>query len=89
MATAANASKLNSKRKLLDDSDADSDDGGAALDAGFKVDQEFARRLEHNKKREERQRCKLQYVELYGVTFGTIPNSFASGRKVQEPARRR
>jgi protein KRI1 len=58
MATAANASKLGGKRKLLDDSDSDSDDGGAVLSNGFKVDEEFARRLEHNKKREERQRCK-------------------------------
>lgn len=88
MATAANASKLSSKRKLLDDSDADSDDGGAALDTGFKVDQEFARRLEHNKKREERQRCKLQYEERSDVTFRAPANPFASGRKVQESAGR-
>jgi protein KRI1 len=48
------------KRKLLDDSDSDSDDGGAAVEgSGFAVNQEYARRFEHNKKREERQRCRL------------------------------
>lgn len=48
------------KRKLLDDSDSDSesDNGGApvAADSSFKVNEEYARRFEHNKKREERQR---------------------------------
>lgn len=44
-----------SKRNLLDDSDSESD-GGANVDSGFKVNEEFARRFEHNKKREERQR---------------------------------
>lgn len=45
------------KRKLIDDSDSDSDDGGAAIgSAGFKVNEEYARRFEHNKKREEKQR---------------------------------
>jgi predicted nucleic acid-binding Zn ribbon protein len=62
MPTAANAMKLGNKRKLLDDSDSDSEDGGAALSNGFKVDEEFARRLEHNKKREERQRCMLHFL---------------------------
>lgn len=47
------------KRKLLNDSDSDSDDGGAALeDNTFKVNEEYARRFEYNKKREERQRRK-------------------------------
>lgn len=44
------------KRKLLDDSDSDSDNGGAAVNSGFKVNEEFARRFEHNKKREEQHR---------------------------------
>lgn len=50
-----------SKRKLLDDSDSDSDEGGGApiQDSGFGVNQEYARRFEHNKKREEKQRCEL------------------------------
>lgn len=52
------------KRKLLDDSDSDSDSddaGGAPLggDSGFKVNEEFAQRFEHNKKREERQKRKF------------------------------
>lgn len=45
----------NKKQNLLDDSDSDSDNGGANV--SFKVNEEFARRFEHNKKREERQRC--------------------------------
>ncbi|KAH0495692.1 hypothetical protein TgHK011_009226 [Trichoderma gracile] len=45
------------KRKLLDDSDSDSDDAGAAIgSSGFKVNEEYARRFEYNKKREEKQR---------------------------------
>lgn len=49
-----------SKRNLIDDSDSnsDSDEGGAQLDnSGFKVNEEYARRFEYNKKREERQKC--------------------------------
>lgn len=61
MATAVNSSKLG-KRKLLEDSDSDSDDGGAVLNEGFQVNEEFASRLAHNKKREERQRCKILCV---------------------------
>ncbi|RSM00507.1 hypothetical protein CEP52_009072 [Fusarium oligoseptatum] len=50
------------KRNLLDDSDSDSDDGGAAVAApGFRVNEEFARRFEHNKKREERQRLEEKF----------------------------
>ncbi|KJZ77049.1 hypothetical protein HIM_03370 [Hirsutella minnesotensis 3608] len=49
------------KRILLDDSDSDSD-GGAQVEAGeFKVNQEYARRFEHNKKREEKQRLEEKY----------------------------
>ncbi|PON24851.1 hypothetical protein TGAM01_v206359 [Trichoderma gamsii] len=45
------------KRKLLDDSDSDSDDAGAAIGgSSFKVNEEYARRFEHNKKREEKHR---------------------------------
>jgi protein KRI1 len=47
------------KRNLLDDSDSDSDNGGAQLGkTDFKVNEEYARRFEYNKKREERQKCK-------------------------------
>ncbi|KAJ4264853.1 Kinetochore protein Spc24 [Fusarium torreyae] len=52
----------NSKRNLLDDSDSESEDGGAAVSAtGFKVNEDFARRFEHNKKREERQRLEEKF----------------------------
>ncbi|CAH0028889.1 unnamed protein product [Clonostachys rhizophaga] len=50
------------KRKLLDDSDSDSDDGGAQIqESGFKVNEEYARRFEHNKKREELHRLEEKY----------------------------
>ncbi|KAM0441379.1 hypothetical protein ACHAQK_005298 [Fusarium lateritium] len=52
----------NSKRNLLDDSDSESEDGGAAIVASdFKVNEDFARRFEHNKKREERQRLEEKF----------------------------
>jgi len=47
------------KPDLLDDSDSassseDESDGGAKLeDPGFKINEEYAKRFEHNKKREE------------------------------------
>lgn len=45
----------------LDDSDSESDSetGGAKLANGFKVNEEYAKRFEHNKKREELSRCML------------------------------
>jgi protein KRI1 len=60
-------------RMLLDNSsDDDSDDnsGGVALkngsvtskDPSFKVNAEYARRFEYNKKREERQQCQWQEI---------------------------
>lgn len=47
-------------RKLMEDSDSDSDSdsqGGVSVapDTGFKINEEYARRFEYNKKREERQ----------------------------------
>jgi hypothetical protein len=51
------------KPNLLDDSDSDSSSedgsvGGAKLEEPeFKVNEEYAKRFEHNKKREELQRC--------------------------------
>ncbi|KAJ5878921.1 hypothetical protein N7455_002386 [Penicillium solitum] len=56
-------------RKLLDqDSDSDSgDDAGGVLlgnqssDTGFKINEDFARRFEHNKKREEVARLEAKY----------------------------
>jgi protein KRI1 len=52
--------KIN-KQKLLDDSDTSSSEdesgGGAQLEEpGFKINEEYAKRFEHNKKREELQR---------------------------------
>ncbi|KAG6011592.1 hypothetical protein E4U43_008223 [Claviceps pusilla] len=68
-----------SKRNLMDDSDSDfdSDEGGAQLDnSGLKVNEEYARRFEYNKKREERQKC--MYTELgtphvFDRTFNLLP----------------
>jgi protein KRI1 len=43
---------------FLGDSDSDSEDGGAKIEeSGFKINQDFAKRFEHNKKREEKQKC--------------------------------
>lgn len=53
--------KLN-RTSLLDDSDSGSEDesGGVALleEPGFRINEEYAKRFEHNKKREELQRRK-------------------------------
>ncbi|PNY27052.1 Protein KRI1, partial [Tolypocladium capitatum] len=56
---AASADPKFAKRNLLEDSDSDAD-GGAKVD-GFKVNEEYARRFEHNKKREERHRLEEKY----------------------------
>lgn len=55
------------KANLLDDSDSGSDgEGGAKLDGSeLKINEEFAKRFEHNKKREERARC----ASLVSVSF--------------------
>jgi hypothetical protein len=56
------------RAKLLDDSSSESNEeeewNGVSSDGGnggvsLKINEEYARRFEHNKKREERQRCKL------------------------------
>ena len=56
------------RAKLLDDSSSESNVeeewNGVSSDSGnggvsLKINEEYARRFEHNKKREERQRCKL------------------------------
>jgi protein KRI1 len=56
------------RAKLLDDSSSESNGeeewNGVSSDGGngrvsLKINEEYARRFEHNKKREERQRCKL------------------------------
>ncbi|KAE8556686.1 hypothetical protein EYB25_001389 [Talaromyces marneffei] len=52
-------------RKLMEDSDSDSDSdsqGGVSVapDTGFKINEEYARRFEYNKKREERQQLEAK-----------------------------
>lgn len=45
-------------KDLLSSDGSDSEDGGAEIKTGdLKVNQAYARRFEHNKKREELQRC--------------------------------
>jgi len=44
---------MSTAKMMLDDSGSESDSGGVQLT----VNKEFAKRFEHNKKREERQRC--------------------------------
>jgi protein KRI1 len=76
------APKLN-KANLLDDSDSSSEDesGGGALleEAGFKINEEFAKRFEHNKKREELQRRECTLSNKYIIILNN-----SSGRKIRE-----
>ncbi|OLN81635.1 Protein KRI1-like protein [Colletotrichum chlorophyti] len=54
--------KVPKKVNLLDDSDSDDEDGGADISAPqLKVNEEYAKRFEHNKKREERQKLEEKY----------------------------
>jgi protein KRI1 len=59
--------KLN-KPNLLDNTDSSSseDESGGALleEAGFKINEEYAKRFEHNKKREELHRCKFCFSKF-------------------------
>ncbi|KAM0271663.1 hypothetical protein ACHAQH_008998 [Verticillium albo-atrum] len=56
------------KINLLDDSGSDDEDGGASLAAPqLKVNEEYARKFEHNKKREERQRLEEKYKSSKGA----------------------
>ncbi len=48
------------KAKLLDNTDDEESD--VETGAGFKVNEEYARRFEHNKKRAEQHRCKSEPV---------------------------
>ncbi|KHO00694.1 ribosome biogenesis protein Kri1 [Metarhizium album ARSEF 1941] len=61
--TAGSSHGLNPpKRTLLDDSDCDSEAGGAQLEeSDFRVNEEYARRFEHNKKREERHKLEEKF----------------------------
>ncbi|KAF7881204.1 uncharacterized protein EAF02_007095 [Botrytis sinoallii] len=69
----AKVEKVEKSKMMLDDSDSSSEDdsvGGAPLESGFKVNQEYAKRFEHNKKREELQRLEEKYTKKPGPTVG-------------------
>ncbi|KAK5652506.1 hypothetical protein OQA88_10411 [Cercophora sp. LCS_1] len=68
-----------SKKALFDDSessssDDDQDDGGATLTPSLKINEEYARRFEHNKKREELHRLQ----EKYGKNGNDVEESESS-----------
>jgi len=74
---------------LLEDSDSESssddesDFGGAPLEEqSFKINEEYAKRFEHNKKREELHRCRSP-----GSSFRWTLTNFNSGRKIPEGAK--
>lgn len=58
--TQAEAGRPAKRAKLLDDDDASSVSGGEEV--SFKINEEFARRFEYNKKREEKQRRMSRYA---------------------------
>ena len=50
--------------KLLEDSDSESDAGGVAINGSeFKVNEDYARKFDYNKKREELKRRKLTIAQ--------------------------
>lgn len=49
-----------------DDSDDDGQNGVSLVDASFSVNEEYAKRFEYNKKREEKQRC--TFYSLHSLT---------------------
>lgn len=53
------------RKNLLVDSDSDSEAESAPVDGGFKVNEEFAKRFEYNKKREELSRRKSPSLHVY------------------------
>ncbi|KAK1640130.1 KRI1-like family-domain-containing protein [Colletotrichum phormii] len=62
MAPETKKEKAPKRVNLLDDSDSDNEDGGADIAAPtLKVNEEFARRFEHNKKREELHRLEEKF----------------------------
>lgn len=57
-------------RDLLSSDEFDSEDGGAVLQNGdLPVNQSYAQRFEHNKKREELQRCALERPDTLFIKF--------------------
>jgi len=83
---ASDGDKMVSKKALFDDSssssDDDQEDGGATLgpSAGLKINEEYARRFEHNKKREELHRLQ----EKYGPGGGGAQESESSSEDESE-----
>lgn len=74
---------------LLDDSDTSSDEetGGVSLEEpGFKINAEFAKRFEHNKKREERQKRK-QINTILTLNYSVLTFS-AVEEKLNKPTKR-
>lgn len=64
MAPETKKEKAPKKVNLLDDSDSDSEDGGADIAAPtLKVNEEYAKRFEHNKKREEMHRRRFSSID--------------------------
>ncbi|KAK1595372.1 KRI1-like family-domain-containing protein [Colletotrichum navitas] len=62
MAPESNKEKVPKKVNLLDESDSDDEDGGADIAAPqLKVNEEYAKRFEHNKKREELHRLEEKF----------------------------
>jgi len=58
--------KVENTANFLGDSESDNEDGGAKIEeSGFQINQDFAKRFEYNKKREEKQKCmfSLRYSE--------------------------
>lgn len=62
------------KKSLFDDSD-DESDGGVKL----QINSEYAKRFEHNKKREELQRRKLRLPILYFVLLINLTKQLSGG----------
>lgn len=70
------------KKSLFEDSEDDQEDGGATLgtEVQLKINEEYARRFEHNKKREELHRLQ----EKYKSANGEIPESESSSEDETE-----
>ena len=71
------------KKELFDE-----DDSGNADGTDLKINEDYARRFEHNKKREERQRRKSYAVQVFCETAPTIDverNRLRVGRNRSDP----
>jgi hypothetical protein len=78
--------KVVKSKNLLDDSDSSEDEsvGGAPLESGFKVNEEYAKRFEHNKKREELHRRKFYISTMLNQSAHQI---LVSGGKISEASK--